>query len=588
MKRKRIGMLLLGLLLLAGTAAPAYAAEKDPEVTAAGDDGSEDEAEEESAVSIAELRQDAKDELKDYKLYLEPDGEQEKTLDEILKRADATISDMGTSGGIEEYVSKIKSEMDQTVNGSSDSDGDDEDEEEDDAPSTYSTNSKLVVCDNWATPTAVAGESVNVVIPITNMDVYDVTDIYVEPVLAEESDAFPFEIEKSSYMVKLDILPGSGSVADPMERRQEITYTFRTRKDAVTGYKKLTFEVSFKNANGEIENGTLELYVYVKGKKSGEGNQSVPRVIVTGYTTDPETVHAGEQFTLKVTLQNTSDETEVGNMKIEFEATEEGADDKVTSASFIPVAGSNTMFLDSIPRGESREISIDMTAKSDLAQNSYQLGVSIDYEDDSANTFSTSSSLSIPVKQDAKFDISAVEVMPSSLTVGAESNVMFSIYNTGKTSLYNVKVSFEADSVTGGETFVGNIETGATGNVDAMLTGAALTEDDGTVKIIISYEDTNGEVSEVEKTMTLIVEEEVYDDLEDDMFVEEEEESEGSGILKFLLAAVILIAGAAAVFCILKKIRKQKKEKTLQMLEQDKAYFEEMEKMSLEEPSEKK
>ena len=38
--------------------------------------------------------------------------------------------------------------------------------------------------------------------------------------------------------------------------------------------------------------------------------------------------------------------------------------------------------------------------------------------------------------------------------------------------------------------FVGNLQSGATGNVDVMLTGIAPTMDDGTVIMEISYEDT--------------------------------------------------------------------------------------------------
>ena len=53
--------------------------------------------------------------------------------------------------------------------------------------------------------------------------------------------------------------------------------------------------------------------------------------------------------------------------------------------------------------------------------------------------------------------------------VGEQSNVMFQIYNTGKTTLYNVQVKFEADSVEGGDTFIGNLAPDATGNVDAMV-----------------------------------------------------------------------------------------------------------------------
>lgn len=598
MMRKRIGLLLLSLILWTGAVSMVYAVEGDEnpsETVGAGeDDDKEDDDEDDNdesnttAKTIAEIRQDAKEELEDYKVYLEPNDDQASRIDSILKEARSGINKMTTEDGIDSFVTKKKEEMYQVVNPSSDdSDDRDDEEENDNTPTTYSTNSKLVICDNWATPTAVAGQTVNVVIPITNMDVYDVTDIFVEPVLAEDAESFPFEIEKSSYMVQLDRLPGSGSIADPLERRQEITYVWKTRKDAVTGYKRLSFEVSFTNANGEIENATLELYINVEGKSSGN-NQSVPRVIVTGYKTEPEIVHAGETFTLKVMLENTSEDTEVGNMKIEFEASEEGRDEKEVSAAFIPVAGSNTLFLNSIPAGQSKEITIDMTAKSDLAQNSYQLGMVLDYEDDTANAYTTSSSLSIPVKQDAKFDVSSIEVMPSTLIVGSEANVMFSIYNTGKTSLYNVTVSFEADSISGGDTFVGNIETGATGNVDAMVSGAAVTTDDGTVKIKISYEDVNGEASSVERTMTLIVEEEDFSDISDDFSVGEEEHSDNSGILSVLLILILLVAGVTAGVFGIRKWKANKKEKISRMLEEDKSYFDEMEKISLDEPEEKK
>ena len=37
--------------------------------------------------------------------------------------------------------------------------------------------------------------------------------------------------------------------------------------------------------------------------------------------------------------------------------------------------------------------------------------------------------------------------MPDAISVGEESNVMFSINNTGKVMLYNVNAVFEADSI---------------------------------------------------------------------------------------------------------------------------------------------
>ena len=98
----------------------------------------------------------------------------------------------------------------------------------------------------------------------------------------------------------------------------------------------------------------------------------------------------------------------------------------------------------------------------------------------------------IPVKQYAKLSTSTIDVMPDSMTVGSESNVMFGINNTGKVILYNVTATFESDSINTTDAYVGNIKPGETGNVDVMLTGINPTMDDGTVKISISYEDENG------------------------------------------------------------------------------------------------
>ena len=138
-------------------------------------------------------------------------------------------------------------------------------------------------------------------------------------------------------------------------------------------------------------------------------------------------------------------------------------------------------------------------------------------------------SISLPVKQKARLSTSTIDVMPESITVGSETNVMFGINNTGKVLLYNVTATFEGDSIQKTDAYVGNIEPGKTGNVDTMITGASPTMDDGKIKIIISYEDENGAVTEVEKEMSLLVTEPVEETADmgtmdgmDEMMMEEE------------------------------------------------------------------
>ena len=143
--------------------------------------------------------------------------------------------------------------------------------------------------------------------------------------------------------------------------------------------------------------------------------------------------------------------------------------------------------------------------------------------------------------------------------VGEQSNVMFQIYNTGKTTLYNVQVKFEADSVEGGDTFIGNLQPGATGNVDAMVTGIAATMDDGTVKAVITYEDEAGNQTREEKDITIFVSDIPVDDgmMMDPMPMEEEKTGPGMGVVIAIALGIVVVATTAVVAML--RIRKKKK-----------------------------
>jgi archaellum component FlaG (FlaF/FlaG flagellin family) len=429
-------------------------------------------------------------------------------------------------------------------------------------------NSKIMLCDNWQIPTVTYGQTVNIVLPLVNMDKYDVTEVIIAPEISTETSSFPFEIEKTGYAVQLTELLGSNYNEDPLERRQEVTYTFKARDDITTGYYSLNFDVAFKNVNGTQETATITTYIKTIGKKgAGSDSKSVPRVIVTGFKTVPENVHAGEDFTLTLYVKNTSSDTDVSNIKCDLEAATDGTDEDAVTQAFLPKQGSSTVFMENISKSETKEISIEMNAKASLTQKPYVLNVKMEYEDESSNQFTSEADVSIPVLQEAKFDISSPEVMPASIDVGSESNIMFSIYNTGKTIMYNVSVKFEADSITGGDTYVGKIQTGETGNVDAMVTGQAATTDDGTVKVLITYEDEAGNPATVEKSLNLNVSEADFS-MEEDIGIDmEEEEMKDSSISPIgIIIAVILIIGAivGAVFFI--KFRNKKK---AEMLEND-------------------
>lgn len=517
------------------------------------------------AEQLADAKKNALDQLADYYDALKDSVSADKKadFDKAKKDAETVISNMRTSEQVTAYLAKATAKLDTFV-----SSADTGDTTLDTTPTT--TNNNIMVGGNWVTPVANAGQHVNVVLPVVNMGRTRVKNVVVTPVISEDAAKWPFEIETSNYSQTIDRLPGTDDGGTDMERRRELTWTLRTRKDAPSGYMPISFNVTFENDDKSLTTVTLTSYVKVVGTTgiSADGKSSTPRVIVTGFSTSPETVHAGDTFTLTLHMQNTSKATAVKNMVFDIQAASESTDTTYVAASFLPTAGSSTVFVDKIAAGANKDISIELEARSDLAQKPYVINVKMNYEDESVNAYENTASVSIPVRQEARIDTSSVEVTPQSIEVGGEANVSFSLYNIGKTKLYNASVKFWADSVTGGDTYLGNIDPGATGSVDAYLSGAAATTDDGKVKILITFEDESGEKTTIEKEMELYVTEMMdYDDgMTDDGMYDDGSQSQGGFKIWYVLIPLVIVIAVVAAFLI---IRKKKAKKAAALLEAD-------------------
>lgn len=503
--------------------------------------------------------------------------DEKRKISDIVSRTKDTIRNLKEEQNVISTYSDATSQIDRvTSDAKARHDKQVTEEEKDKLPS--SSSDYIIPGNYWVTPEAHYGQEVIVCLPIVNMFKYDVTNVVVTPQLTNDHKTSPFEIGNTNYALQFDTLQGSDTNSDVIARTRNLFWTFKTREDVLHGYYKVEYKVLYTNVDNKQETATISTFVKAVGKpdaKNVDGSEeeeektlSTPRIIITGFETSPEEVYAGSTFALTLHVKNASKRTSVTNIEFNLEAAVEGKDNDTTYSAFLPESGSNTLYVDSIPPGGTTDLTIEMSAKADLVQKPYALKVNMKYEDAKYNPYENTSSVSIPVKQASKFDSSSVEVMPADITVGSESNVMFSIYNTGKTKLYNVQVKFTADSVTGGDAFVGNLESGATGNVDAMLTGAAPTMDDGTVKAIITYEDDTGKQFTSEKEFTLFVTEAMPEDMNmgmEDMLLPEEQ---ASGLPIWAIAA-IAVAAAAVVIAAVIIIKKRKKKKALSLLEDE-------------------
>ena len=543
--------------------------------------------------TLEQLKKEAKKEIADYgniKKLKAPDQADQidkavKQFKELIGTADGNknIDGLKTESSIDDCIAEAKETLDSIAAKSQEGSDASEDNKQ---PS--STSDFIMVGGSWVTPQVSYGQNVAVVLPVVNMSATNLTNVTVTPVISNSTSEWPFVIDTSNYTQTIPDLPGKGNGQDDMDRRRELTWYFTARSDALSGYYKLQFNVLYANG-GDTESATLTTYVKVYGAP-GSGNienegggTSTPRVIITGFETDPAKVHAGDQFTLILHLKNTSQRTKVSNMLVNLSAPNEGLDSDSSYAVFLPVSGSNSIYVANIGKGQTADVAIDLKAKADLSHKPYQLDISMEYEDDTYAAFTSNADISIPIEQEARFELSRAEILPAEIEVGGESNVMFSIYNLGKITLYNVKVSFEGDSVSGGEAFLGKIEAGGTGNVDVTVTGEKGTAEGEKPKVVITYEDDAGNQSEYKEEIDLTVTGgemsdkermdaeqaayyEITDDEEGDDYIDEFDVEDGTRpgwqkALPFVVVGAALIAVIVIIITFISKAKKKKEEK---------------------------
>ena len=180
------------------------------------------------------------------------------------------------------------------------------------------------------------------------------------------------------------------------------------------------------------------------------------------------------------------------------------------------------------------------------------------YEDSEGGQYESMSSVSIPVKQDARFEFSEFEINPATISVGEEANIMCELYNLGRVKLYNVKARFEGNGIKTEEIFVGNVESGATASIDGMLLAEEATAGSETMKMILSYEDESGNVTESEKEFQLEIMEAIMDDMNmDDTMMEE---SKSSLPIIPIIVGLLIIAAVVVGIMIMKKKKKRRLE----------------------------
>lgn len=435
---------------------------------------------------------------------------------------------------------------------------------------------------NNAVPTFKAGESERINLTLKNTSTDELMDVSITPDIKDQKK-WPFLMEQQNYTKEVGSLcPGE---------IKDVFFDFTALKEIVSECYNINFLITASGKDTAIQTvyvNTIKKSVEAKGDNlnaqnqglispkgvqtdggdaqgsintgeytSSDGNKGafIPRVIVTGFSTNPKTVNAGDNFSLTVHLKNTSTKTKVNNMLFDFLAPTEGDETGISTPAFLPASGSSSLFLESIAANGTADISISLNAKANLLNKPYSLSLNMKYEDSQGNQIDTTSGLSIPVNQKVRFELSEIELLPEEVTVGEEANVMCNLYNMGRVKLYNVKATFEGEAIKKEEVFVGNVDAGGTASIDAMLEGKKESKGKAGITMSLSYEDEAGAVTTTTKELPLQViasKEEMV--MGDEVAVKEKD---GVSFLPYIIGAVVV--GTVVILLIMRKRKKKQR-----------------------------
>lgn len=400
--------------------------------------------------------------------------------------------------------------------------------------------------ENQSTPQGIYGEVMNFEINLRNTGYRTAYDVRVEMELSANVKEFPFEINDGNYDRWMNNIGSNETV--------QVPYSMAIQEGAESGYYPIKYTIRYR----EEENGSFAepiediMYVRIIGKQTedqlsadaGENERTKARIIVDSFETEPATVFAGQDFILRVKMKNASDRISASNILFTLEP-----ESVSNSPVFTTVNGSNSAVVNNLAPGASAVLEMHYSSSPSAEQRSYTITITEQYDSPEFKNAKETVKFAVPIKQEARLNTGNIEVMPNSIQVGGESNIMFDINNTGKVTLYNVTAIFEDDSIQKSENYIGNIKPGESGNVDAMIYGIAPTMDDGMITVKITYEDENGTVSSVDKELQLFVSEPMpmEDPFMDDFMIMDEPVPEPTPMDKLKQHALPIGAAAVAV-----------------------------------------
>lgn len=290
---------------------------------------------------------------------------------------------------------------------------------------------------------------------------------------------------KDGFMIKdsidnryFDNLDGKNSI--------DVNFDLLVSENIAKGTAALEVALQYFDQDNKEYNDTKTIYINnIDGTESGT-KKGTPKIIVSSYNTDPETVTAGKTVNFEFSLKNTHTTKTIKNMKAIIDS-EDG--------TFTLEGGSNSFYVSELKPEDEFIKSFKLRAKADALSRAYPITINFDYEDMEGNEYTTQEKINIPVVE--KTDVTIDNISgPYEMYLGNTGYVSFEYYNRGKATISNLTVEVTGDySSVNNTNYIGNVEagSGSYSEVEVMANVAG----DAKGNLVFSFEDSSGNIKKI-------------------------------------------------------------------------------------------
>ena len=393
-----------------------------------------------------------------------------------------------------------------------------------------------------------AGQTKTITVYIQNAG----TTAMRDPILTLKSSGSLLIMGSQDYMLD-DIRAG---------RDTAVTVTVKALDKIESQMQTIDATLSFYYDNGtQLTGGSASgsvnvLSTVTKDTKDEETIASpTPIVILSKYNYGGSSVAAGSSTNLSFSFTNTSKTIKIENVMV----TVTGGQDLMLNGS------TNTFYFESVAASGSKTVTVPMKAAQLISASAQDIKIDVTYEyvDQNARKSGNATlSLSVPLYQPDRFELSEPKTSYTGY-VGEETSLTIDYVNKGKSAINNVEatISGDIDTPTAYQR-VGTIDGGKNGTIAFAVTPQL--EGENQVKIVITYEDSNGNTKErvFEATVEAMAYEPADPGMDDPGMIDPEPAS--TFPWKYVIIAVV---AALIVLLIVLRIRKKKaKQKAEQAL----------------------